>query len=106
MEQILDTSSIGATIAVLGMAIVTYALRLSGLLLSSHLPNESAGIRILKSLPGTLIVSIVAPSLLNGGLLSIAAAFGTVLLAALSRSLLISMAGGIAIMAFGRYFFY
>jgi uncharacterized membrane protein len=68
-----------ATIA--GMAAVTYATRASGLWLGNRLritPRLSA---LFAALPGTILVSLVAPAVVKAGVRGIVAAAATALVA-------------------------
>ena len=53
-------------LAIAGAALVTYSLRLGGLLLSEHLPRSGRFKRFMETLPGTIMVALVAPACAGG----------------------------------------
>jgi len=79
-----------------GLAIATFAIRLSGILLGQRLPRGGAWARALNALPGCLLVSLVAVALLSGGPKEWAAAALAIAAAIVTRSLPLTMAVGIA----------
>jgi uncharacterized membrane protein len=88
--------------AILGMAAVTYALRLSGLLLADRLPRGGRWARALESLSGTVLMAIVAPAVTGLGWVGLLAAGATLLALHLSRNVLAAMAVGAAATAAAR----
>ena len=56
-----------AVAAILGMAAVTYATRLAGPMLLARVTIGPRGEAFLKALPGAILVSLIAPSVLGGG---------------------------------------
>lgn len=92
-----------ATLAtILGMAAVTYGLRLSGLLLADRLPRGGRWARALQSLSGTVLMAIVAPAVVALGWVGLLAAGATLLALHLSRNILVAMAVGAAAVALVR----
>lgn len=83
-------------LVILGLAAGTFAIRLTGALLGRRIPEHGAWARGLRALPGCLIVSLVAVSLVSGGPREWAAAALALLVAALTRNLPLTMAVGIA----------
>ncbi len=82
-------------IAILLMALVTYATRVGGLWLASRFElSERAG-AWLESIPGAILISIVAPTVLTGGLPEILAALAVVLVALRTNSLPAAMVTGV-----------
>lgn len=81
--------------AIVGMAVVTYATRAGGLVLLSRmdLPERAQG--GLRYVPGAILVSIVAPAVLDGGPAGALAALATVLVAARTGNLLVAMVAGV-----------
>ena len=90
-------------LAIAGAALVTYALRLGGLLLAGRLPRESAFRRFMDALPGTILLSLVAPGIASAGGIGGAAALATAFCAWRTRNVLVSMALGMGIVAAGRW---
>ena len=83
-------------LAILAMAAVTYATRVSGLWLIGRVTLSSRMEAALGYLPGTVLIAIVAPVVLTGGIAEKVAALATVAVAVRSRSLLLAMVAGIA----------
>lgn len=84
-----------ALAAILGMAIVTYGVRAGGLWAMGRLalsPRIEAGLRLL---PGAVLVSLVAPTVIAGGVAEKTASVATILVAKASGNLLLSIASGV-----------
>jgi uncharacterized membrane protein len=83
-------------LAILGMALATYAMRAGGYaLLRVSKPNRFAQ-NMLQHLPGCIFVAFIAPALVEGGPLQWAAGAATVAIMAATRSYLAAIAGGVA----------
>ena len=83
-------------ITILLMALATYATRAGGLWLASRFElSERAG-AWLENIPGAILISIVAPTVLAGGLPDLIAALAVVLVAVRTGSLPMAMATGVA----------
>ncbi len=54
-------------LVIVGLAIATFAIRMSGVVLGERLPTTGPWARGLQALPGCLIVSLVTVLLLSGG---------------------------------------
>ena len=88
-----------------GAALVTYAFRFGGLLLSER-THKPAGFRaFMEALPGTILLSLVAPDILSSGLWGWIAAVIAGLCAYKTGNLFLSMGLGIGLMAVQRNFF-
>jgi uncharacterized membrane protein len=79
-----------------GLMVATFTIRLSGILLGQRVPRDGAWARALNALPGCLLVSLVSVSLLSGGPREWFAAAVAAGVAMVSRSLVLTMAAGIA----------
>ena len=90
-------SSPQALLAILGMALVTYLTRIGGLWLMSHVTLSERIKAWLEYLPGAVIVAIIAPTVLSTGFAEAGAALATVLVAARTRNLLLSMIVGVGV---------
>lgn len=55
--------SLDALITILGMAVVTYAIRAAGLLLANRLPSTGFIASWMKHVPGAVLASLIAPAL-------------------------------------------
>ena len=85
-----------AVIAILGMALVTIAVKASGLLLADRLPREGFAAAWLKHIPGAVLAALVAPALVTGSPAEVVAALATGGIFILTRNLFAAMATGVA----------
>ena len=90
--------------AIAGAALATYGLRLGGLLLAQRLPKSGGFRRFMEALPGTILLSLVAPGIVSSGILGGFAAAATALCALRTRNLFLAMVVGMGIVAAGRFF--
>lgn len=90
----LDLSTL---VAILGMALATYACRAGGYWLFSQIRPTPLTRAVLGHIPGTLFISFVAPALVSGGLQTSAAAAATLGVMIATRNLLLSVLAGTAI---------
>ncbi len=90
-------TSLPALITIMGMALVTYLTRISGLLLMSRVPLSHRLKAWLEYIPGTVIVSLVAPTIFGTGFAELGAALATVLVAIRTRNVLLSMLVGVGV---------
>jgi uncharacterized membrane protein len=88
--------------AIAGAAIATYSLRLGGLLLAERLPRNPGFTRFMQTLPGTILLALVAPGIASAGVLGGIAALATALCAWKTRSVLVAMVVGMGMVAAGR----
>lgn len=84
-----------AVTAIVGMALVTIAIKASGLLLADRLPREGFGAAWLRHIPGAVLAALVAPALVTGSPAEAIAAVVTALVYFLTRILLAAMAAGV-----------
>ena len=98
-----DSPDIAAVAAILGAAVATYSLRLGGLLLSERLPKSGGFRRFMEALPGTILLSLVAPGVLSAGAWGAVAAAGTALCTWKTRNVFVSMLLGVLIVAAARH---
>ncbi|ODT68611.1 MAG: hypothetical protein ABS75_19815 [Pelagibacterium sp. SCN 63-23] len=84
-----------AVIAILGMALVTIAIKASGFLLADRLPRAGFAAAWLRHIPGAVLAALVAPALVTGSMAEIVAAAATAGIFILSRNLFAAMAGGV-----------
>lgn len=91
-------------LAIAGAALATYGLRLGGLLLAERLPKNVPFKRFMDALPGTILLSLVAPGIVAAGWLGGAAALSTALCAWKTRNTFLAMILGMGMVAAGRTF--
>jgi uncharacterized membrane protein len=82
-------------IAILGMALVTYATRAGGFLLMSRVNMSARLIAGLNHLPGAVIVAIVVPDWLKSGVPGAIAGLLVLLVAWRTNNLLLALATGV-----------
>jgi len=85
-----------ALAAIVGMALVTIAIKVGGLLLAGQLPREGFAAAWLRHIPGAVLAALVAPALVTGSLADVLAALATGAIFLVSRNLFAAMAGGVA----------
>ncbi len=93
---------IALLLAILGAALVTYILRLGGLLLAEKLPRTGAFKTFLEALPGTILIALVMPGIMAAGLWGWVAAALTALLARKTGNTFVAMLVGVTIVALSR----
>ena len=86
-----------ALLAILGMALVTFAVKAGGLLLANRLPRDGFAAAWLRHIPGAVLASLVAPALVTGSAAEVIAAAATALVYVLTRSLLPAMVAGVLV---------
>ncbi len=84
-------------IAILLMALVTYATRAGGLWLASRLDLSERAEAWLEQIPGAILISLVAPTVLTGGPAEALAALAVVLVALRTGSLPAAMITGVGV---------
>ncbi len=100
----LTTFSTASILTILGMAVVTYGMRLGGLLMADRLPQHGRWAHVLERLPGAVLISVWVPSALSAGPIGIAGAAATVITMIVARNLFAAMVAGMVLVAAGRYF--
>ena len=68
-----DLGPAGVWIAILAMALVTYAVRAGGFLLMGYIPLTKRVRAFLQALPGAVVVAIIVPIAVHGGAAAAAA---------------------------------
>jgi uncharacterized membrane protein len=88
---------IDAFLTILGMAIATYATRAGGLWLMRFVTPSPRVQAWLRHLPGSVLVALIAPAIIAGGLIGAAGALATALVAARTKNLLLAMVMGVGL---------
>ncbi len=91
-------------LTIFSAALVTYSLRLSGLLLAGRLPKTGRFKKFMDALPGTILLSLIVPAAIGAGPVGWLATAMTGLCSLRTGNVFISMLVGIVIVAFGRWF--
>ncbi len=98
------TDSSSVYIVIFLAALVTYCLRLGGLLLAGSLPKTGRFRVFMNALPGTILLSLIIPAALSYGYLGWIATAATGLCSLKTGNVFASMMVGVIIVAFGRLF--
>ena len=85
-------------------AVVTYLLRFGGLMLGEKLPRSGRWKRFMDALPGTILVSLIAPGIVSAGWWGAVGTLATAVCAYRTRNVLLSMILGVAMVAISRQF--
>ena len=85
-----------AVAAIVGMAVVTMAVKMSGFLLADRLPRDGFAAAWLRHIPGAVLAALVAPAVATGGPAEAVAAAATAAVFILSKNLFAAMAAGVA----------
>ncbi len=85
-----------SVLAIVGMALATFATKAGGFLLAGRLPQTGFVAQWLKHVPGAVLAALVAPAIVNGGLPETVAAVATAAAYLLMRNLFPAMAAGVA----------
>jgi branched-subunit amino acid transport protein len=88
-------ASFEAIATILGMAIVTIAIKASGLLLADRLPREGFAAAWLRHIPGAVLAALVAPAIVTGNPPELIAAVATAAVFIATRNLFFAMASGV-----------
>lgn len=84
-------------LAILGMALATYATRAGGVFMLSRAQLSPRFQAWLRHVPGTVLVAIVAPLIASGGAPSAAAGLATALVAWRTNNLLLAIGVGVGV---------
>ena len=88
---------------IIGLCGASFAIRLSGYLLASQIPQDGMWARALQALPGCLVASLVSLMMLNGTILEWISAVMVLALAAITRKPTFAMFAGMVIIAALRF---
>ncbi len=97
-------SNTDTMLVIFGMAIATYITRVSGFYLVSRVKVSGRLEIFLNAIPGAVLVSIVAPTVLASGPAESVASLATVLIAWKSKSLPLAMIVGVVMVWLLRFY--
>lgn len=84
-----------AAVAIVGMALVTYATRAGGLWLMARVPPSPRVARWLRQVPGATLAAIVTPAAVANGVAGVVAALTALAVGIRTGNLPLAMAGGV-----------
>lgn len=94
---------LSAITAIAAAALVTYAMRLGGLLLAERLPASPGFQAFMNALPGTILISLVAPGIVAAGWIGGVAAVLTAVTTYRTRNVFAAMVVGMAVIIVYRH---
>ncbi len=89
------TGQLDGVAAIAGMAMVTYGLRCCGLWIARRVPVTPRTERMLRQLPPTLLISVIAPIVMAGGIRYALETAAATVAAAKSNSVVATMVVGV-----------
>ena len=99
-----DLGPAGVWIAIIAMAVVTYAVRAGGFLLMGYVPLTGRVRAFLNALPGAVVVAIILPIAVHGGVAAAMAVTVALVVMVWARNDLIAVVCGVATAALVRAF--
>lgn len=90
-------------LAIIGMAVVTYAIRAGGFLIAERLPSSGFVALWMRKLPGAVLAALIAPEVLRGGPVAWAATIAAALVYLVTRNVLATIVGGVLAMYLLRH---
>jgi uncharacterized membrane protein len=98
-----DTAGQGAVFLTIFLAaIVTYGLRVGGLLLAERFPKTGRFKKFMDALPGTILLSLIVPGVFSAGIWGWIATACSALCSLKTGNVFASMTLGVGIVAVGR----
>ena len=91
-----DLGAAGVWLAIVAMALVTYAVRAGGFLLMGYIPLTRPVRAFLQALPGAVVVAIILPIAVHGGAAAAAAVAIALVVMAWRKNDLIAVVCGVA----------
>ena len=91
-------------ITILGMALVTYAIRAGGFVIAERLPSTGFVALWLRNIPGDVLGALVAPAVINGGPAEWIASAAAPLAFAVSRNIFATIIVGVIAVYFARQY--
>ncbi|ADG91985.1 branched-chain amino acid transport [Arcobacter nitrofigilis DSM 7299] len=87
---------------IFAVAIGTYFLRVSGLLLSTKLKKLKYVNSLLESIPATLLIALIIPPIIKEGMIGIIASLFVIIVMIKSKNIFLSMSIGVFIIYLSR----
>jgi len=84
-----------ALVTILGMALLTYITRISGLWLMKFVTPSPRITAWLRSIPGAVLVALVAPTIGSDSLVTIPATLATILIMVRTKNVVLALIAGV-----------
>jgi uncharacterized membrane protein len=97
-----DLGAAGVWLIIAVMAIVTYAMRAGGFLLMGYVPMTARVRAFLQALPGAVVVSLVVPVAVSGGIAATTSVLAALAMMAWWRNDLVAVISGVVAAALAR----
>lgn len=97
-----DLGAAGVWLVIAAMAVVTYAMRAGGFLMMGYVPITPRVRAFLQALPGAVVVALVVPVAVDGGVAATAAVLAALAMMAWWRNDLVAVVSGVAAAALLR----
>jgi branched chain amino acid efflux pump len=97
-----DLGAAGVWLIIAAMAVVTYGMRAGGFFLMGYVPMTARVRAFLQALPGAVVVALVVPVAVNGGVAATAAVLAALAMMAWWRNDLVAVIAGVAAAALVR----
>lgn len=99
-----DAAGQGAVVlTIISAAVVTYALRVGGLLLAERFPKTGRFKKFMDALPGTILLSLIVPGIFGAGVWGWMATACAAFCSLKTGNVFASMTLGVVIVAVGRW---
>jgi len=99
-----DLGTFGTWMAIAAMAAVTYAIRVGGFWLMGYVPLTRRVRSILNALPGSVVVAVILPLAVRGGIAATAAVLTSLFVMAFRRNDLLAVMCGMGAAVLVRAF--
>jgi len=94
--------SLESWLTILGMALITFAIRAGGFLIAERLPSTGFVAIWLRHIPGAVLASLVAPAVINGGVAEWLASAAAALAYLATRNIFATIVAGVLAVYFAR----
>lgn len=93
-------------LTIISMGVVTYATRAAGFFISSRISRMPRTVQgLLAYIPGTIIISIIAPQMTKGGGITLSASLVCLAVSLAFKNLVAAMVTAVVYVSLMRYFF-
>ena len=87
--------SVESLLVIIGMAVVTFAIRAGGFLIAERLPRTGFIALWMRNIPGAVLAALTAPEVLKGGPAAWVATAAATLVYLATRNVFVTIVGGV-----------